>query len=208
MELESPASKTKRIAWIDLAKCFAIFGVLVDHTKGILYSNPIITHASFFSVSLFILTMGITTYGSLNQNKIPVMQYLWKRTKNIAGPYIIATIINCTLINRRFVFQDIIVHLIHFDACLPYYYVILYLQLLWISPLVFKILMWADKIWKQIIVFILIVILSALTTNRTDIIGIYGGGGKLFGGTFLIMLFVGMFISKHYSALFNHSGGY
>ena len=30
----------ERIQWIDCAKFLAIFAVMVDHTNGILYSNP------------------------------------------------------------------------------------------------------------------------------------------------------------------------
>lgn len=54
--------KRPRIAWIDCAKFAAIVGVLIDHTNGILYRNADIAAASYYSVSLFILLTGISSY--------------------------------------------------------------------------------------------------------------------------------------------------
>ena len=39
-------TKSKEIKWINCAKAIAIIAVLVDHTNGILYSNPNIATAS------------------------------------------------------------------------------------------------------------------------------------------------------------------
>ena len=54
-------------------------------------------------------------------------------------------------------------------------------------------------IFKEVIGFILVVFISYLTTNYSNILGIYGGGGKLLGGTYLILLYVGMLIGKYSS---------
>lgn len=40
-----------------------------------------------------------------------------------------------------------------------------------------------------------ICIVAFLTTNYTNILDIYGGGGKLLGGTYLIAFWVGMLYS-------------
>lgn len=50
--------------WINVAKCFAIFAVMIDHTYNILYTNEDWQYCSFYSTSLFILLMGITSYWS------------------------------------------------------------------------------------------------------------------------------------------------
>lgn len=202
MIVDKSVERESRIGWLDLAKCFSIFGVLVDHTNRILYTNQIIAYASYFSVSLFILVMGFTTYRSLAHNKNrTVIKYLWRRTEQMIVPYIIATIICYTAFSRRFVFQDIITHLINFDACLPYYYIILYLQLLWVSPIVFLLINKSHVVWKELVIAIAVIAFSVLTTNRSDIMGIYGGGGKLFGGTYLILLYLGMLVAKNYNSI-------
>lgn len=54
----------KRIFWLDFGKFIAILAVLLDHSSGLLYKTPLIQRATFFSVSLFILTSGITSYYS------------------------------------------------------------------------------------------------------------------------------------------------
>lgn len=52
----------KKIKWIDVAKFFAIFGVLVDHTVNILYFNLKTQYKSFYAVSLFIIISGMLSY--------------------------------------------------------------------------------------------------------------------------------------------------
>lgn len=52
---------TNRSCWIDMAKLMAIIAVLIDHTRG-LYENLKIAFFSYYSVSLFILLMGVTNY--------------------------------------------------------------------------------------------------------------------------------------------------
>lgn len=51
-----------RLVWIDCAKFAAIVAVMIDHTKGILYADMDVAIASDYSVSLFILLAGITSY--------------------------------------------------------------------------------------------------------------------------------------------------
>lgn len=53
-----------QIAWLNGAKFVAILAVMVDHTNGVLYSNWSIAYASYFSVSLFIILAGMTSYFS------------------------------------------------------------------------------------------------------------------------------------------------
>ena len=53
--------------WIDIGKSFAIIAVLTDHLYRILYSRGSIQYFSWFSVSLFILLMGVTTYWTFDK---------------------------------------------------------------------------------------------------------------------------------------------
>ena len=54
----------KRIQWIDCAKAVAITAVAVDHCNRVIYTNPAIAKASYFSVTLFIFLSGITAWNS------------------------------------------------------------------------------------------------------------------------------------------------
>ena len=188
----------KQIQWINIAKFFAIVAVLVDHTNGILYSNQNVAYGSYFSVTLFIFLSGITIYGSSERNRDKKASLvLWNRVKKIFLPYAIAVFVYMIVMNTgKFIFTDYVTYLIHFNISGPHYFVLLYIQLLCVVPILFRLLEWAnERKGKGIFFFILlilIVVLSIWTTNSTDILGIYGGGGKLFGGTYLIVFFLGM----------------
>lgn len=52
----------KEVTWINCAKFIAIFAVIMNHTFGILYTNQAVEWGFYYSVSLFILLSGITSY--------------------------------------------------------------------------------------------------------------------------------------------------
>lgn len=85
----------KRIYWIDIAKLAAILAVIVDHTNGILYTNQLVAYSSYYSVSLFILVMGITTYWSIENKKISMKQRCIIKCTEILEPYLFATFLYC-----------------------------------------------------------------------------------------------------------------
>lgn len=92
-----------RIQWIDFMKAIAIFAVLVDHTYGVLYTNLKISRASFFSVTLFILISGVTSYTSfLRRKDIPYGEDLKRKLKAILIPYGIATAVYGIIAIRYF----------------------------------------------------------------------------------------------------------
>lgn len=49
----------------------------------------------------------------------------------------------------------------------------------------------------------MIAAVSSFTTNNSNVLAVYGGGGKLFGGTYLILFYAGMLFMKHYYLLQN-----
>lgn len=77
---------------------------------------------------------------------------------------------------------------------------LLYLQLLLISPVIFLLIKPTDKfkVFKRIITRILIgvaiVLFAAVATNHSNIMDVYGG--ILFGGTYLILLYTGMLAGR------------
>ena len=190
----------KRLTWIDCVKTVAILAVMVDHTYGVLYENRNIQMGSFFSVSLFILMMGITTWISEEkQVDVTISQKIGRRTKKIVIPYIVATFIY-TLVQDKFFDADIFLkRVIFFNASGPFYYVALYLQLIFINIFLYGIIKKVDGykysvVYKMIMLIIMLPIAS-LAVNYSDIYGIYGGGGKLLGGTYFLLSYSGMLMA-------------
>lgn len=190
----------KRIIWIDLCKLIAIIGVLIDHTYNVLYNDANIQLFSFYSVSLFIFIMGITSYYSLNKASISYRKWIQNKCLGIIIPYLVVTFIYLVCASRSFDIVAYFTHIIHFDMSAPFYYVALYLQLVIVSPIIYLLLTKFDTLkyrWVYyIFLLVLILLISSLTTNYTNILSIYGGGGKLFGGNYLFLLFLGMCFSK------------
>lgn len=190
----------KRIYWIDIAKLAAILAVIVDHTNGILYTNQLVAYSSYYSVSLFILVMGITTYWSIENKKISMKQRCIIKCTEILEPYLFATFLYCLYYYHSFDLMIFLKHIIHFNACGPFYYVLLYVQLIIISPVVYNLVKYQDNKKHEglrgVVLVIGLLCIASNTTNYTNILDVYGGGGKLFGGTYLVLFCIGMWLGK------------
>lgn len=174
--------KGQRAYWIDAAKLVAILGVLVDHTQNVLYSNHRIADCSYYSVGLFIFLMGVTGYGSYSRYQGSVPEKLKKNFLKIARPYLVATFVFSIALDGQFTFLAFWKRLLYFNASAPFYYVALYLQLMVVIP-VFAALLRMTSMKKygtfvEMLVFGATVILSVWTTNHSNIMDIYGGGGQ------------------------------
>lgn len=198
-----PERPAERIYWVDTAKVIAILAVLADHTYvmadpaiGLFYSNSSVVMGSYFSVSLFILVMGITAYWSFRRNK-----NLPRKITKILIPYLAASFFYCVYRDKAFLFENYIQNVIHFDACMPFYYVIVYLQLIIISPVLYAFFQSVrGKRFHFILetgMFLVVLFIASLSVKFTDIMGIYGGGGKLFGGTYLVLFYIGMWFAQY-----------
>ena len=137
--------KTEQIKWLNCAKAVAIVAVLIDHTTGILYSSQTIATASYFSVSLFILIAGMTSYLSDSRHAESCCQNFVRSTRKIVEAYIIAAGVCTVLSSKGFDLLEYLSHLIHFDASLPHYFVLLYVQLMVENRFLFNLLQTIDK---------------------------------------------------------------
>ena len=92
-------------------------------------------------------------------------------------------------------------YLVDFNISGPHYFVLLYIQLMLVNVFLFQLLQKCPKSLKgyvcEALIMIGIIMLSAWTTNHTNILNVYGGGGKLFGGTYLILFYFGMLVVRH-----------
>lgn len=196
-------SQGNHIRWINCGKFCAIIAVLVDHTNGILYTNQNIAIWSYFSVSLFILLSGITTWFSYEKKNGNF--FVGKRVLKIFTPYILAVFIYQLCHFHYFDFDTYISYLISFNISGPFYFISLFLQLILVSPILYIMLKKTTLnelhkcIFQDSLVLLLIILVSYFTTNYTNIRNIYGGGGRLLGGTYLILYYLGMLFAKHYS---------
>lgn len=99
----------KRIGWIDLAKFWAIIAVLIDHTNGKLYTDQRVAYFSYYSVELFILVMGITTFWSYKKRSECFPRIVSSKCWKIVCPYLMATFLYCIAIYHFFDLQVYIV---------------------------------------------------------------------------------------------------
>lgn len=185
-----------KIKWIDGAKFIAILAVLVDHSREILYTNYRIAMSSYFSVTLFIFLSGMTMYYSdaRHESETYFMSII-RGIKKIVTAYLLGTFIYQICVFRFFDFATYLKYLIGFNISGPLYFVLLYLQLMLVNKFLYKLS--GGGIIGDIMISAVILFVSCITTNYTNILNVYGGGGKLLGGTYLLVFFLGMIIAKY-----------
>ncbi|MCM1263985.1 MAG: acyltransferase [Butyrivibrio sp.] len=196
----------EREKWINVSKCMAILAVMANHTYNMLYTNIKWAYCSFYSVSLFVLIMGITWYWSYKHSIDKLKNKVMRRIRTIMIPYGIAVIIYHVTLYESFDFITVLNSFIHFNISGPHYYVFLYLQLLLVSPMIYRFVAWTNgggnkRIVLQLIGGIGIVGIATWTTNNSNILDIPLGGGKLLGGTYLILLYIGMLTADWYDKI-------
>lgn len=195
-------NKRDTIKWINIAKFIAIMAVIIDHVNGILYDNPIFAWLSYFAVTVFIFLSGVTSfYSNQRHYKDNFFKDLIRRIKGIAIPYIIATAIYQFATYRFWDLKTFIYHLLHFNISGHFYYILVYLQLIIISPLLYRMIMICMNKKRKLLYVValgcIILGICVLSVNYTYIINIYGGGKYLFGGSYLIIFYFGMLFASY-----------
>lgn len=191
----------QEITWINGAKFVSILAVMVDHTYRILYENYDIAYASYFSVSLFIILSGMTSYLSNLHHIENVLRGGVHSCRKIVSAYCIAVAVCMITMTHGFDFSEYISYLVNFNINLPHYFVLLYIQLMIVNGFLFNLLQKCPKSIKgyfyEMLITVCIIALSVWTTNHTNILNVYGGGGKLFGGPYLVLYYFGMLVMRH-----------
>lgn len=123
--------------WINIAKCVAILAVITDHVNGVLYTNSKFAYASYFSVSLFVLLMGVTTYWSFKRSQNEIYKKVVKKVWSILVSYSAAVFIYYAVAFHSFSWIEYKNYWINFNISGPHYYVLLYIQLVLVSPMIF-----------------------------------------------------------------------
>lgn len=172
------SEKKQRRNRVDVAKFVAIIGVLTDHTYGILYKNERIRYSSWYSVGLFVLMMGVVAYWSMDREFSG--KKTLKKCAKMLRVYLLATFAYYLFGSEAFSFEVVWGHIIHFNASGPLYFVALYVQLVIVGPLLYKIIqsICKGKLRNELVLLGIIAMVSSITTNYTNILSIYGGGAN------------------------------
>lgn len=205
-EINSSAQKPGRVKWIDFMKAIAILAVLTDHSFGTLYSDIKITQASFFSVTLFILVSGINSYTAfLRHRNTPYGTDIKRKLKSILIPYGIATAVYGIIAVGKFDLMYFINSFLNFSSAAPFYFVVVFIQLLLISRF-FCLIVNAVResgraIWQKVLFHlffsVLLLAAAAIFTKYTFVLNVYIGGQFLFGGTYLFVYYIGHIIGSY-----------
>lgn len=186
----------KKEAWINIVKTTAIIMVIYDHLIDTTHNGRFLV-LSYASVSMFVFVMGVTSYWTYEKvNKGRLYQKWCSKMTKLLLPYTFASLIYSILLDRSFDIIDYIVRLIRFNSSAPLYFVALYIQLMAISPVVFYIVCRLNKVYELCFSLCAFCTASLFFSRWISVLGIYGGGGKVLGGTFLLVFFVGMLFAK------------
>lgn len=185
----------KRVGSIDFCRGAAMIAVIIDHTQT-LYPKFLVLH-SIFSVTMFVLLGGITSCMSLEKSTGSTFPYIWKRIKPILLPYVIATMVyRICLDGYVFSLPNYLSSLLLFNASPPFYFIVFYLQLIAISPLLYNLINRSTRDVYQIVLIGIACFLSLLFTKYTHIGDVHGGGQYLLGGTYFYVFVIGMVCYK------------
>lgn len=193
--LQNTANPNRDIC-IDLLKVLAILGVIILHNDSILYHSRYISTLARFALPLFLFVGGYNIFNSFSKKTSPSINSLLKK---ILLPYLVATIISCCIIQKEFNASHILYALLHFSATYPLYYVILYLELLFCSIFITRLLIYGrsltktlKKVFFYILLCSLVYIICLLNTHYTVMFQWGFWSRMLFGGPMFMIWFIGM----------------
>ena len=176
-----------RILYIDILKSLAIIAVLVDHFRGLFNDPNFVASLSYFSVSTFVFCAGVVSQMSLhkyslNKDRPSMTSYIVKRTKSLLCTYIVASTI-CFLSSNANRVENITVYLdslVSFNNPSPSYYVVVHMQLLAISPILFALIRKAHRsrcsVAANTVILIVTLLLGYYLTIHGPALPFYGGG--------------------------------
>lgn len=132
-------NKAEYFKWIDFLKGLAIIAVVLDHMYGTVYIDYRIQLMSFYSVTLFIILAGITSYISMEKRRISNynFRYVITRLKPVLVKYMVATIIITTYNMRFFDLKVVLDKVLNFTASGPFYFIVFFCQLIIVSPILY-----------------------------------------------------------------------
>ena len=190
----------KRTLYLDVVKAAAICAVLTDHFRVLFPSPQLAGCISYFSVSSFIIVAGITTYYSIPRHADKILRggYYKHRLGSLFCTYLVASFIlySVSFGNAVSDVHEFLITLISFNMPGASYYVVLYTQLILISPLIFVLIRKCVKSRFPFITVCALLIATLYVGYVSTMKGIqlpyYGGAHYLLGGSYLFLFTFGM----------------
>lgn len=195
----------KEYKWINIAKALAIFAVVVDHAVGYLYTDPVIQRLSFFSVSLFLMISGMTSYfANIKYGCDGPWYHVWFRSsKKLLIAYLVSTAIIQIYQTHYFDLTVYLQHIIKFDIAPPYYFVPIYFQLMLVNSVLFRYL--ETPVSEKLYIYriaVMGVVITAISyfcleyTNTFPSLNV-SENYNILGGSYLLVYYIGMLLAKH-----------
>lgn len=145
----------KKDNYIQYLRALAILAVVLIHVLPQSNYSIVIRQFVNFAVGLFLFLSGyLTTEKSISN----VKEFYKKRIIRVAIPYLIWSFVYI-IYARDFSIKSIIYKLILGQACVPYYYIIVYVQMVLLTPVLFKLI---DKKIIYLITPVFLCVLSLL----------------------------------------------
>lgn len=187
--------------WVSCGKAIAMAAVITDHMCHVLYENGAIAYLSFFSVTLFILLSGVTSYYSNKKHANERgLKETFRRIGTIFIPYAVATAVYLIYDFRAFYLETYLHYLFAFNLSGPFYFVAFYIQLVIISPFLYDVIIISGRYRFSVLINGLVIavlfFISFLSIHYSNMIDTIGGAKYLFGGTYLPVYYLGMLIGS------------
>ena len=189
--------KNERIVWLDLLRGVCIIAVVVCHQQGSLHSSEVVQYLTLYSVTGFIFAMGFTKGLSLQSyiqkestRQTSFLAYSIKSMLKTLAAYSFATIVILEL-NGTTDFVELFHRLLSFDAQSLYYFVKYYLILSLWAPVLYYIVLFANRYegcikgLMTIAIIVFIWLLGYFSVGRINILG----------ESYLTVYFIGIYLS-------------
>ena len=186
--------------WINIGKLIAIIAVIMDHMYMTLYTSNTVQMSFYYSVSVFVILSGITSYYS-NERHLENrgLKETARKIGNVFIPYMVAVAVYLVLYDHFLDLKVYIKFLFSFNLSGPFYFVTFFVQLIIISPLLFDSIRFAKNTRIKYLLYALFLVfcifIAILSMNYTYMFNVHGGGKYLFGGTYLILYYIGMLLA-------------
>jgi len=190
----------KKYLWIDALKTASIIAVVIDHLylvvikKLLGHGDYILNYATLFSISAFIFISGVNTSLSMQSKDKITFTYIMEKVLKIFIPYVVATII-VYLIHQfgSYNVKEFIAQGLGFKASAPFYYVLVYIELILISPLLFLAIKRFKKNYIMLVVLYIAISAVSYVFYKYIHMNFFNlAASRLFGGTCLLLFFSGM----------------
>jgi fucose 4-O-acetylase-like acetyltransferase len=187
------APPDRRLAWVDACKGFAIVVVVLDHARVSLGLENPAAYYTVCSVALFTFLGGVTNGLSALRHGpgTPYARLVLPKLARILVPYAVASVAY-DLVRGGFA-PDVgrsLDHLLHFSADGAFYFVLFYVQLVAVAPLLWRLL--SRSALQTAVVLAGVFVLAGLFERHTFVLPVHGGGRFLLGGSYFFVFALGV----------------